>query len=34
MGDLLSGVVRMFEAALTALALGGGVAIVIKFLGA
>lgn len=34
MGDLLSGVVRLFEAALTALALGGGVAIVIKFLGA
>ena len=34
MGDLLSGVVRMFEATLTALALGGGVAIMIKFLGA
>lgn len=34
MGDLLSGVVRLFEATLTALALGGGVAIVIKFLGA
>lgn len=34
MGDLLSGVVRLFEAALTAVALGGGVAIVIKFLGA
>lgn len=34
MGDLLSGVVRLFEAALTAIALGGGVAIVIKFLGA
>lgn len=34
MGDLLSGIVRMFEAALTAFALGGGVAIVIKFLGA
>ena len=34
MGDLLSGVVRLFEATMTALALGGGVAIVIKFLGA
>lgn len=34
MGDLLSGIVRLFEATLTALALGGGVAIVIKFLGA
>lgn len=34
MGDLLSGVVRFCEAALTALALGGGVAIIIKFLGA
>lgn len=34
MGDLLSGIVRLFEAALTAVALGGGVAIVIKFLGA
>lgn len=34
MGDLLSGVVRLFEATLTAVALGGGVAIVIKFLGA
>lgn len=34
MGDLLSGIVRIFEATLTALALGGGVAIVIKFLGA
>lgn len=34
MGDLLSGVVRIFEAGLTAVALGGGVAIVIKFLGA
>lgn len=34
MGDLLSGVVRLFEATLTALALGGGVAIIIKFLGA
>lgn len=33
-GDLLSGVVRLFEAALTAMALGGGVGIVIKFLGA
>ncbi|MBU3827999.1 MAG: threonine/serine exporter family protein [Candidatus Lactobacillus pullistercoris] len=34
MGDLLSGIVRLFEATLTALALGGGVAIIIKFLGA
>lgn len=34
MGDLLSGIVRMVEAALTAVALGGGVGIVIKFLGA
>lgn len=34
MGDLLSGVVRLFEATMTAIALGGGVAIVIKFLGA
>ncbi|MGQ5708374.1 threonine/serine exporter family protein [Lactobacillus sp. PSON] len=33
MGDLLSGMVRMLEATLTALALGGGVGIVIKFLG-
>ncbi|TSO26861.1 threonine/serine exporter family protein [Lactobacillus sp. LL6] len=33
MGDLLSGIVRLFEATLTALALGGGVGIVIKFLG-
>lgn len=33
MGDLLSGIVRMCEAALTAMALGGGVGIVIKFLG-
>ncbi len=34
MGDLLSGIVRLFEATLTAIALGGGVAIVIKFMGA
>ena len=34
MGDLLSGIVRLFEATLTALALGGGVAIIIRFLGA
>lgn len=34
MGDLLSGIVRMCEAVLTALALGGGVAIVLKFMGA
>ncbi|BAQ57813.1 threonine/serine exporter family protein [Lactobacillus acetotolerans] len=33
-GDILSGMVRMCEAALTAFALGGGVGIVIKFLGA
>lgn len=33
-GDLVSGIVRMCEAALTAMALGGGVSIVIKFLGA
>ncbi|MST86799.1 threonine/serine exporter family protein [Lactobacillus porci] len=33
-GDLVSGIVRMCEAALTAIALGGGVGIVIKFLGA
>ena len=32
MGDLLSGIVRLFEATLTAIALGGGVAIVIKFM--
>ena len=34
MGDLLSGIVRMFEAALSALALGGGVGLVLKFVGA
>ena len=34
MGDLLSGIVRLFEATLTALALRGGVPIIIKFLGA
>ena len=33
MGDLLSGIVRMCEAVLSALALGGGVAIVLKFMG-
>lgn len=33
-GDLLSGIARLVEALLTALALGGGVGIVIKFLGA
>lgn len=33
-GDLISGIARLFEAALTALALGGGVGIVIRFLGA
>lgn len=34
MGDLLSGIVRMCEAMLTAIALGGGVGLVLKFLGA
>lgn len=34
MGDLLSGIVRMCEATLSALALGGGVALVLKFMGA
>ena len=34
MCDLLSGIVRMCEAVLTAQALGGGVAIVLKFMGA
>ena len=33
MGDLLSGIMRMCEAVLTALALGGGVALVLKFIG-
>lgn len=33
MGDLLSGMVRMCEAALTALALGGGVGMILKFMG-
>lgn len=33
MGDILSGIVRMCEAILTAMALGGGVAIVLKFMG-
>lgn len=33
MGDLLSGIVRMCEAVLSVLALGGGVAIVLKFMG-
>ena len=34
MGDWVSGIVRMCEAAMTAIALGGGVGIVIRFLGA
>ena len=34
MGDLLSGIVRMCEATLSALALGGGVGLVLKFMGA
>lgn len=34
MGDLLSGIVRMCEATLSALALGGGVGFVLKFMGA
>lgn len=33
MGDLLSGIVRMCEAILSALALGGGVGLVLKFVG-
>lgn len=33
MGDLLSGIVRMCEAMLTAIALGGGVGLVLKFVG-
>lgn len=33
-GDLISGIARLFEAILTALALGGGVGIIIRFLGA
>lgn len=33
MGDLLSGIVRMCEAFLSALALGGGVGLVLKFVG-
>ncbi|MBA1392616.1 threonine/serine exporter [Lactobacillus sp. XV13L] len=33
-GDLLSGIVRVCEALLTAFALGGGVGIILKFLGA
>lgn len=33
MGDLLSGIVRMCEAVLSALALGGGVGLVLKFMG-
>lgn len=33
MGDLLSGIVRMCEAMLTAVALGGGVALILKFAG-
>lgn len=34
MGDLLSGIVRMCEATLSALALGGGVGLILKFMGA
>ena len=34
MGDWVSGIVRMVEAAMTAIALGGGVGMVIRFLGA
>ncbi len=34
MGDLLSGIVRLVEAGLTAVSLGAGVALVIKFFGA
>lgn len=33
MGDLLSGIVRMCEAMLTAIALGGGVGLILKFVG-
>ena len=33
MGDLLSGIVRMCDAILSALALGGGVGLVLKFVG-
>ena len=33
-GDLLSGMVKICEALLTAFALGGGVGIILKFLGA
>jgi uncharacterized membrane protein YjjP (DUF1212 family) len=34
MGDWVSGIVRMVEAAMTAIALGGGVGMVIRFFGA
>ncbi|AEG41009.1 threonine/serine exporter family protein [Lactobacillus kefiranofaciens] len=34
MGDLLSGIVRMCEATLSALALGAGVGLILKFMGA
>ena len=34
MGDWVSGIVRMCEAVMTAIALGGGVGIMIRFLGA
>ncbi|MDK7326471.1 threonine/serine exporter family protein, partial [Lactobacillus mulieris] len=33
-GDLMSGIGRFVEAVMTALALGGGVGIIMRFLGA